>query len=402
MTDSTGDEDLGPTHRARVSADLFPLNLPYIRNPDPILRSDPLRPSLRQPHLAVAMLVNKEFHHIAERLLYSHITIDNIIEFFASLGPDASAGRFALTRSMRVEYPEFGWEPTYTMLARAVGRKWETEKEEMWERYAAMGEEKARWWREDYRREQKPLPGVAKKLERLARSASIQAVTFGSIYAHASGPRVGPRRELSALGRLSRGLLALSDVDQICFRGIEDPLSLLQARQLPPLPRTLIHISAIFHFTASDISSLSLRIGSHTQWVYDGSAQHDWSILLRQLGEHITQLALERIDQAVPGPIHLSIFCSTGRYTPYASDPVAILYDHRIWQQPAPATAIIRTVSQQEQRGTAKAFEEATQSIFKEAKRDRGVVEEDGITDVISWAVSAGAPECGACGSCRD
>ncbi|KAI9639207.1 uncharacterized protein MKK02DRAFT_39498 [Dioszegia hungarica] len=108
--------DLQPLVKGQFPPELWPLILVHLRNDTPPARSRPARPALRQPHLAICMRVSKEFKHLVEPLLYTHVTLDNFTDTLTDWTSQHAERRFDLTRSLRIEYPPKGEEPTYMML----------------------------------------------------------------------------------------------------------------------------------------------------------------------------------------------------------------------------------------------------------------------------------------------
>jgi RNase adaptor protein for sRNA GlmZ degradation len=87
---------------------------------------------------------------------------------------------------MKVEYPELGWEPTYTMLGQSRRKEWKGLRDEVWKRCGAIREERQRFIDRDGRSQRDLAKTVGKKLLLAEESArflpTLELVSFGFNY----------------------------------------------------------------------------------------------------------------------------------------------------------------------------------------------------------------------------
>ncbi|KAI9639193.1 uncharacterized protein MKK02DRAFT_39484 [Dioszegia hungarica] len=275
------------------------------------------------------------------------------------MAPGSKTDRFALTQTMRVEHPELGWEPTYTMLARGEGKKWRKERGEMWARYGAMGEEKREFRVRDYGRERKLLPLVTRKLD-IAESSSafmpaLRSVAFAP---HLHYPAIDPRKG-SSLGVLLSYFQAAGDVRQICVRGLRVARSTTESANRPIIAKLVTPPMTTWHFHASEVPGVTLRADAHTRWVYDGPAGADWTTILHALCYriHVLSRQIGRAPIGTFSPFQLSISCSTGIYTALAPDvehTMPLIREALASNVPITPSAVARSVTLGEQVEMAK------------------------------------------------
>ncbi|KAI9639195.1 uncharacterized protein MKK02DRAFT_39486 [Dioszegia hungarica] len=381
--------------------ELYPLIIQFLGNPDPAPLSQAPASCSKQPHLAVAMRVNRTFYKIAERLLYTHITIDHLLMHLVDLTRFRKEGRFALTKTMRVEYPEFGLEPTYTMMARNEGKQWRQNKDELWKRWGMMGAQKQQSREHDYARQLELLAPIFARRDLVKLGTvmpGLKAVAIASI----SGPQhtiwstLRPARLHVECGQHFHRFLTSGNVEQTCVRDLAGYLAPPRHRFPPsdqiPGTRPLITL----HFDSSEVDLLAFPPRIPTQWVYEGEADADWADVLQKLGAHIREITTARQTSPPLFPdeiLNLRIYCSTAQ-TSSKVDADTILFNPSNLRPRAVRSSSPRPLSHADQADLAKELQHAVKWFVLCMLALLGTP----VHDKVRWHTSAETPECTGCG----